>query len=130
MPAFARLQAHMTVAGAWFCVPERVAQVALHYAPEVPRRVILCESPLLDVTVRALFRSTSVPTRWPVHPAHEGSCSQPSSCRIDVDGWIEPDELRDIPVHELDQPDAYSCLEPDEDLVEQVMAVRPKRRKR
>lgn len=117
MPSVDMLNQRMASVGAWFLIPERVAQVALQYGPESPRRVIVCTSPILDVTVRALFRSVSSPDGWP-HAAHDAG--HEPSCEIKKNARIQTNRVLDIPTSELTK-ERYSCVEPDDDLIDRAM---------
>lgn len=113
--------------GEWFCFPQTVLRVA-KYAPDpeaYEHRWIVAGRGFLDIDIPVLLRSTKSEYGGIPHEAHNCSCSSPN-CRIDKRGWIR--ELRHLGSGEF-IPERYSCDEPNEDIVDRVMAEAARMRK-
>ena len=109
-------------AGNWFCLPQSAALVDGHAPAEKEHRWIVAGyTPANLAGLPCVLRSTQSYGRHgdTRHPPHEGSCCAPG-CRIDREGWIRHDEIRQIPLIELTD-DRWSCEEPDEEIVERIM---------
>ena len=116
-------------AGAWFCLPQSAAPVDKHAPAEKEHRWIVAGyTPANIAGLPCILRSTQSYGRHgdTCHPPHEGECGAPG-CRIDREGWIRHDEVREIHPIELTD-DRWSCEEPDEEIVDLVMELADRRK--
>lgn len=99
--------------GDWFVIANAVTGLRAPEPDGVHRLIVKSAWPGPRATL--LPRSAS----WgQSHKAHQGSCGS-DTCRIDRDGEIGRD-VRSVHMSELSD---YSCMEPDEMVVEWVMSV-------
>lgn len=107
--------------GDWFLIPQAVYRVDPSYGDDIGHRYIV-KSSWPGPTVTLLLRSTKKWFEGRDHAAHGGSCGS-STCALDLCGRISLSKI-DVDSGDLE---TKSCAEPDEDVVEWVMAAQPVR---
>lgn len=116
--------------GEWYRVPQSVIRVANQYSGSVPHRWIVASRPFAG-QVHLVLRTTT-PTYSDVEHAKHDPTHAPR-CAIDKNGYVcNPAELQDT--YLLGLGDFFSCIEPDEAVIDQVRGflppMRPRNRRR
>ena len=105
--------------GDWFLIPQAVNRVPPSCPDDVCHRYVV-KSSWPGPMVTLLLRSTKDWFDGLEHPAHNGSCGSPT-CGLDEAARISLTKFETEPV----RLDTYSCAEPDEAVIEWVMAAVP-----